>query len=194
MAPAAFGANCKFRVAVWPVFRVNGNVIPESVNPVPVMLTPLTITAAVPVDFRVTDCVEGTPTATLPKATLLALKVSVGLPVPPATCGLSLRAKVLFTPSALEVTVAVSAVVTAATVAVKPTVEALAGTVTEAGTVTAPLLLDKSTATPPLDAAPLSVTVQESVPDPLTVPLLQESADRVGFPVPPATCGLNLRT
>lgn len=100
-------------------------------------------------------------------------------------------AKVSLTPFAAEVSIAVSAALTVATVAVNATVDAFAGTVTSAGTVTAVLLLDRVTATPVLGAAAVRVTVQESVPAPLTVPFMQERAlsaaadpvPDVGFPV-----------
>ena len=55
----------------------------------------------------------------------------------------------------------------------KPTLDAPEGTVTLAGTVTALLLLDRFTPKPPVPAAPVSVTVQASVPAPVSVPLLQ---------------------
>jgi len=65
---------------------VTGKVAPEMVNPVPVRLAALTVTAELPVEVRVTVCVEGVPTVTLPKLKLVALKVSTGLvalaPVP----------------------------------------------------------------------------------------------------------------
>jgi hypothetical protein len=54
---------------------VSGKVAPVMVKPVPDKLTALTVTAAVPLDVKVTDCVEGVPTATLPKATVLELTV-----------------------------------------------------------------------------------------------------------------------
>lgn len=43
----------------------------------------------------------------------------------------------------------------------------MAGTVTVAGTITAPLSLLRPTLCPPLPAAPLNVTVQASVPEPV---------------------------
>jgi hypothetical protein len=49
-----------------------------------------------------------------------------------------------------------------------------AGTVTDAGTVTALLLLDRFTLNPPDGAALVSVTVQASVAAPVSVRLLQE--------------------
>ena len=66
-----------------------------------------------------------------------------------------------------------------------PAVVAFAGTVTVAGTVTAALLLDRLTLSPPLGAAALSLTVQASVPDPVMDPPLQESAfNAAGAAVP----------
>ncbi|MFZ0745074.1 MAG: hypothetical protein WAM85_11750 [Terracidiphilus sp.] len=59
--------------------------------------------------------------------------------------------------------------------------------VTEAGTVTAELLLDKLTVTPPAGAAPFSDTAQASVPDPVMDSALQASAINTGVleaPVP----------
>ncbi len=76
----------------------------------------------------------------------------------------------------MAVSVAVWAEVTAETLAVKAALVTLAGTVTEAGRVTAGSLLDKLTLRPPLGAAALSVTVQASVPDPVMDNWLQVSA------------------
>jgi hypothetical protein len=67
-------------------------------------------------------------------------------------------------------------VATGETVAVNPALVEFAGMVTVAGTVTAALLLDSATLSPPLPAAEVSVTVQTSVPDPVMDPLMQESA------------------
>ncbi|MGD0367387.1 MAG: hypothetical protein ABSA94_08005 [Acidobacteriaceae bacterium] len=64
---------------------------------------------------------------------------------------------------------------TAVAVAMKLALDAPAAIVTEAGTVTALLLLDKLTAVA-LVVAEVSVTVQESVPAPISEPLLQEMA------------------
>jgi len=89
------------------------------------------------------------------------------------------RTKVSATPPAFAVSVAVCAELTADTVAVKLAVVAPAATVTEAGTVTAELLLARVTANPPLGAAALSVTVQLSVPAPDIDPLTQVSALKV---------------
>ena len=60
-------------------FSVTGNVAPENVKPAPVRLAALTVTADVPVEVRVTDCVSAVPTGSSPKLTLFVLKLSTGL-------------------------------------------------------------------------------------------------------------------
>jgi hypothetical protein len=57
--------------------RVNGNVAPETVNPEPAMEAELTVTAAVPVDERVTVCAVAVFTGSLPKARLAVLALNV---------------------------------------------------------------------------------------------------------------------
>jgi hypothetical protein len=69
-------------------------------------------------------------------------------------------------------------------VAEKLAVVAPVATVTEAGTITAELLLARLTRTPPLAEAAFRVTVQLSVPTPVIDPLLQLSPLNVGTPVP----------
>jgi hypothetical protein len=69
---------------------------------------------------------------------------------------------------------------TAETVAVKLAVVAPAPTVTEAGMVTALLLLARLTARPPVAAALLNVTVQLSVPAPVMDALEQLNPLRAG--------------
>ena len=68
----------------------------------------------------------------------------------------------------VAVSVADCAVDTEATLAVNVALEAVAGTVTDAGTDTELLLLDKPTVTPPVGAEPESVTVHESDNDPVS--------------------------
>jgi len=65
------------------------------------MAAALTVTGAVPVEVRITDCVAGVFRVTFPNATLVALMLSVGTPVP------SCRLKVCATLPALAVNVAV---------------------------------------------------------------------------------------
>jgi len=117
-------------------------------------------------------------TFTLPKDKLDELTLSVGTPA------LSVRAKVFDTLPALAVRVAVCAVLTEETVAVKVAVVDPAATVTEAGTLTFESLLARLTANPPVAAAAFSVTVQLSVPAPVIEPLVQLSPLSTGTPVP----------
>ena len=99
----------------------------------------------------------------------------------------NVKLKLSETPSALPFKVTVWAARTDDTVAVNAALVAFAGTVTLAGTVTAVLLLDRLTTSPPLAADAFSVTVQASVPDPVMEPLLQEmplNAAGTAVPVP----------
>ena len=76
---------------------------------------------------------------------------------------------------------------TAETVAEKPALVAPAWTVTDAGTLTAALLLERLTLSPPVGAAELNVTVQASVPEPVIDAFTQVnplSAGIVLIPVP----------
>jgi hypothetical protein len=146
---------------------VTGKLAPGREKPAPVSVAELTVTDAVPVDVKVTDCVAAVPTSTLPNGTLFALMVKVG------TDAFNCRAKLLETLPEVAVSVTACAVATGDTAAVNAVLVALAGTVAVAGTETAALLLDRLTFRPPVGAAEVSVTVQESVPDPVMEPLLQ---------------------
>jgi hypothetical protein len=90
----------------------------------------------------------------------------------------------LLTLPALAVSVAACALETEETVAVKLPVVEPAATVTDGGTETAVSLLARLTAKPPVAAAEFSDTEHASVPDPVTVPLVQETPVRTGTPVP----------
>lgn len=82
-APEVVGSNCTWMVTAMDGFSVTGKVAPVNVNPVPEMLAPLTITGAVPDEVSVTGWLTVVPTGSLPKLTLLVLRVSCGLvPVP----------------------------------------------------------------------------------------------------------------
>jgi hypothetical protein len=87
-------------------------------------------------------------------------------------------------PPAVAVRVAVCAVLTAETVAEKPTLAAPAATVTEDGTVTAVELLDRVTTWPPVGAAAFNVTVQLSVAAPVSEALAQVRLLGIACPVP----------
>jgi hypothetical protein len=177
-APSAAGSNCTLSVADLPAFTVSGKVPEVRVKPVPVTVAPLMVTGPVPVEFKVTVWVAGVLTATLPKATLVTLTLSVGTGT---FCSI---AKVSVTVPALAVRVTASAVETTDPVAVNWPVVAFAATITAGGTVTAALLLDKATLKPPVGAGWLMVTVQTSVPAPPIDVLLQEKPLSCGIPVP----------
>ena len=147
-------------------------------KPVPATVAALTVTAAVPVEDRVSVCVVAVFAFTLPKDKLDELTLSVGTAAP------SVQGEGLATLLALAVRVAVCAVLTDETVAVKLAVVEPAATVTEAGTVTDELLLARLTVNPPVAAAAFSVTVQLSVPAPVIEPLVQLSPLSTGTPVP----------
>jgi hypothetical protein len=180
-APVAVGSNCTSRVIARLGFKVTGKVAPDIVKPVPDNVAALMVTGAVPLEVSVTGNVVGVFTVTLPNARLAGLMVNVG------TAAFNCRAKVFDTPPVLAVRVTDCAVVTEVTVAVNPALVALAGTTTVAGTVTAVLLLLSPTLTPPLPAAELSVTVQLSLPAPVSDALLQDTELNVpatAVPVP----------
>jgi hypothetical protein len=177
-APVAVGANCTVKVSAWPGFNVAGNEAPESVKPVPVSAAASTVTAALPVEVKVIDCVAGVLTWTLPKGTLAALRLSAGNPT------FSCRAKAAETLPRLAVIITGCGVATEATFAVNVALNAPAGTVTVAGNVAAALLLDRATLTPPLGATAPNVTSQPSVPGPVMDALRQATESNGGVPVP----------
>ena len=128
-----------------------------------------------PVDDRMIDCAVALFTESLPNDRLALLTPSVGVDAP------SWMANVFETPPALAVSVAVAAVPTAVTVDAKLALVAPEATVTEGGTVTAELLLARPTANPPVAAAPFSVNVQLSVPEPVIEPFAQVSPVSTGL-------------
>jgi hypothetical protein len=177
-APAAVGSNCTLRVAVCPEAIVSGTVAPEMENPAPVTFAALIVNGAVPVDDKVNVCAVEAFTASVPNDRLALLTPKVGTEEP------SSIAKGSETLPALAVIVAVAEPLTAVTVAVNPALVAPDATVTDAGTLTAELLLARLTAKPPLAAAAFKVTEQLSVPAPVIEPLVQLSPLNWGIPVP----------
>lgn len=131
-----------------------------------------------PVEVRVTVCVVEVLTETLPKLTVDVLTPRV------ATAAFSVKANVCETPARVAVRVTVCPVETEATVAEKLALVAPAATLTEAGTVTAALLLARLIANPPLPAAAFIVIVQASVPEPVIEELAQDNPVSAGTPVP----------
>ena len=155
-----------------------GKVTPETLKPVPLTVAELTVTATLPVELRVRVWVVAVLTLTLPKEMLLELTESVEL------AALSCMDAVADVPPAVAVMVAVCAVLTEATVAVKDALVAPAATVTEAGTVTALELLARVTVVPPVGAAAFKVAEQVEEPEPVKVVVVQETAESETAPVP----------
>jgi len=81
--------------------RVIGKEPPETVKPVPLTVAALTVTAALPVEVRISVCVAGEFKFTVPKAIVVAFVLSVGVAVP------SCIVKVVATLLALAVNVTV---------------------------------------------------------------------------------------
>ena len=156
---------------------MTGKPIPESAKPVPVTDAPLMVSATVPDEVSVTDLVTVVFSASVPKETLVALRLSAEVVAFRATLN------VFDVPPEDALSVAVWLVVTALAVAVKPALVAPAAMVTEAGTATALSLLDNVTVVAALAAA-VSDTVQASVPAPVSDELLQESEFRLGVVLP----------
>ncbi len=162
-APAVVGSKLMVSVAAWPGFSVTGKVTPESPKPVPATEAPLMFSAAVPEDVRVTVFVTVVFSASVPNATLAALKVSAG------ETAFRVRLTVFVTPPVVAVRVAVWVVLTAVAVAVKLALVAPDAIVTDAGTVTELLLLARDTLVAAV-AADVSDTVQVSLPAPVNDP------------------------
>jgi len=156
--PLVVGVKAMLTVAVWPGLREAGTSELAMEKPAPERVTELMVTAAVPVELRVTVWVAVVLRSTLPKATEAAETLSVEVP------GARLMAKVFEVELAVAVMVAVVLEATAATVAVKLAEVLPAAMVTEAGTETDEELLEIATARPPVGAAAERVTVQGSEP------------------------------
>lgn len=136
---------------------MSGNEAPVILKPEPVKTAELIVTDPVPVEVKVRLCgVAAVLTCTLPNAKLLELTVRVGTV---ELTAFNCKEEVLDTVPAVAVTVTACEVVTDETVAVNPALVAFAGTVTDAGTLTAELLLDRVTVNPVLGAAAVRFTV-----------------------------------
>jgi len=159
--PAVVGSNCTYKVVDCPGFSVAGKAPPERVKPVPVIAAEFTVTGSNPVDVRVTACVAGVFKFTFPKVRLVALIESVG------TDAFNCKLKLCEAPVVLAVSTAVWELVTGEAIAVNDALVALAGTIIDAGSVTALELLAKATARPPAGAVEFKVTEQVSVPLPV---------------------------
>ena len=106
--------------------------------------------------------------------------------------GLSLRLNDFELEFSVAVNVAVCAVVTADTVAVKLALFEPAATVTEVGIATAVLLLARLTTIPPLGAVPFRLTVHASEPAPIIEVLAQLRLEMEGVPFDPCPCNFTV--
>ena len=136
---AVVGANLTVSTAACPGFSVTGRLPPETENPVPEIESELIVTAAVPLEVRVTDFEAELPTETFPNASEVELNVRAGADA------FNCKAKLLEEALALAVRVTVCVPLTEFTFAVNDDEVAPEGTVTLLGTVTA--LLPLATAT-----------------------------------------------
>jgi len=169
---------------------VTGKLPPDTEKPAPEIESALMDTGAVPFDVTVTDFVTAVPTETVPNASEDVLRPRDGVPVEDPD-PLSLIAAVFDVDPWVAVRVTVCEAVTAATVARNVVLLAPEGTVTEAGTAMAVLLLARLTARPVVGAAALSATVQLSVPAPIIDVLEQLRLEREGVPeFDPLPCSL----
>jgi hypothetical protein len=134
------------------------------------------VTATVPLEVTVTDFVTAVPTATLLKASELALRLRVGV------AAFSCSAALFDEEFALAATLTVCDVVTEATVAVNEAFDAPEATITLVGTVTELPPLATATFTPLEGAAKLNETVHAVVPAPVNVVLAHDNALTVGTP------------
>ena len=104
-APAATGAKRTESDADWPGFSVSGNEAPETENPLPDTVAALIVRAPVPLEVSVSVCVAAEFTTELPKASVLALRLS-----PAVVVGFAVTFRLVDTPPELPVMVAVWAV------------------------------------------------------------------------------------
>lgn len=163
-----------------------GRLTGVTVKPLPVTVTELTVTGAVPVEVIVTVCVVALLITMGPNEMLVAFRLKAGVAAfscKDADCDVL--------PDA-AVNVMVCALVTAETFAVNDALVAVAGTVMDTGTVTALPLLVMETLTPPVGAEPDRLTVQLSARDPVIDVLLQASALTVGVIVVPVPLRLTV--
>ena len=165
---------------------VAGRLRGEIEKPLPLTITEFTVTAAVPDEVRVTVCVVALLTTMAPNEMLLAFRLRTGF------AAFSCRDADFDVLPAVAIKVTVCAVATAVMLAENDALVAVAGTVIEAGTVTALLLLVTETLTPPVGAEPDRLTVQVSVSEPVMEALLQVKPLTVGATVVPVPLRLTV--
>jgi hypothetical protein len=171
---AVVGAYWTVNTVACPGFNVRGKFPPETENPAPVIESELMVTATVPLEVTVIDFDTDVLVVTLPKASVVALRLNAGV------AAFSCIAKLLDDEFAPAVIVAVCEELTEATFAVNEAVDAPEATLTLPGTTTALLLLARATAIPVDGAGALKVIVQPVELAPVKEPLAQASELTVG--------------
>ena len=184
--PVVVGSNVNETLNVCPGFRVVGKLIAGVEKPLPVTEIEFTVTADVPLDVSVTVCVVELFTTTLPNETLLVFTLSADV------AALSCSETDFEVLPVAAVSEADCAVLTEDTFAVNAAVDAVAGTVTEAGTLTAELSLESATLSPPEGAEPDRVTVQASASVPVIEVVPQLMPLTVGVTVVPVPLRLTV--
>lgn len=86
VAPAAVGVNSAVNVVLDPASRLQGSVIPLTLNAVPLAAIAVTLSLAVPEFVIVTICFAVAPTPTLLNAKLLGLAESDAVPAFASEC------------------------------------------------------------------------------------------------------------
>jgi hypothetical protein len=83
-APEEVGVKLALKLALWPAFKLNGRLIPFTLNPLPLAVAAEIVTAVPPLFVTVSDKLWLLPTVTVPKLRLaaLAVKEPTDAPVP----------------------------------------------------------------------------------------------------------------
>ena len=89
MLPAACGVNFTLKVAVWPGANVDGNVIPETLNPLPVGVSESIVPLIPPVFLMVSLWVELCPIVTFENVRLAGVAVNTAGVIPPPESAIS---------------------------------------------------------------------------------------------------------
>lgn len=166
---------------------MSGKVWPETEKPVPVIVADFTVMLEDPVAVKVNDWDVGVFSVVLPNEMLVEFTDR-----PAAAAAASFRETVCELLAVDAFSVTVCAVVTEPTLAVNEARVAVAGTVTEDGTLTEELLLARATFVPPEGADPDRFTVHVSAVAPVMDVLLQENALIAGADVAPVPLRLTV--
>lgn len=172
--PAVVGLKWTVNTIASPGLSADGKLPPETVKPVPVIESDLTVTGALPVEVKVTDFVTAVPTETSPNCMEVVLRLRDAAEVFEA---LSWIATLREEPFKVAEMVAVCAFPTAATFAVKDADVVPAGTTAIAGIDTALLVLARLTVRA-FDEVALNDTAHAVFPAPVNEVVAHET-DRI---------------